>query len=229
LPQGWTHKAQPEAEQPNQLQPNQFDLIADGPVDGKAKTSAECATAATVLRVRSQASASTLSTRLRVDPVRTPVLCWRWWVSAPIPGSDIMTKSGDDYAARLYVLFDPAPSQRGLGKRLKLETARTPDGAEVSATALCYVWGTAQAEGVSGWNAHTNRLRMIVLDSGGEHVGQWRSHRRDLAVDFLLAFGEAAPAVIGLAVGADTDTTGGQVEARFGDIRFEPGGFSARG
>ena len=88
--------------------------------------------------------------------------------------------------------------------------------------ALCYVWGTAQAAGESGWNAYTDRLRMIVVDSGNAHVGQWRDVVRDVAADFRAAFGDPVPTISGVAVGADTDNSGDQVEARFGDLWFDP-------
>lgn len=61
---------------------------------------------------------------------------------------------------------------------------------------------------------------MLVLDSGDAHAGQWRSVERDLAADFERLFGEPAPPVTGLALGADTDNTGGQVTAWFGDLEL---------
>jgi hypothetical protein len=94
-------------------------------------------------------------------------------------------------------------------------------GVEIPAAALCYVWGNAQLAGESGWNPYTDRVRMIVVDSGAGHAGQWREQVHDVAADFRAAFGDPVPQVSGVALGADTDNTGEQVETRFGDLVFE--------
>ena len=62
---------------------------------------------------------------------------------------------------------------------------------------------------------------MVVVDSGNAHAGQWREVVRDVAADFRAAFGSPVPMISGIAVAADTDNTGGKVEARFGDLSFE--------
>lgn len=201
-PAGWTHQTLPGVERENR-----FDLIGD---EGGS-----------VLRVVADRSASTLAFPLRADAERTPLLKWRWRASRAVAGSDLRVKSGDDYAARVYVLFDLPSERLSLGDRLKISAARLLHGAEIPAAALCYVWGTQQAAGESGWNPYTDRVRMIVVDSGNEHAGQWRDVVRDVAADFRAAFGEPVPAISGIAVGADTDNTGERVETRFGDLRLD--------
>ena len=204
LPAGWTQRTLPSVERANR-----FDLVAE---EGSS-----------VLRVASERSASTLAVALHVDPAVTPLLHWRWRVSHALAGSDLRHKAGDDYAARVrvYVLFDLPAERLGVGDRMKMIAARILYGADLPAAALCYVWGTAQAAGESGWNAYTDRLRMIVVDSGNAHAGEWREVVRDVAADFRAAFGDPVPMISGVAVAADTDNTGESVEARFGDLWFE--------
>jgi hypothetical protein len=174
------------------------------------------------LRVRSSSSASTAAQSLDVDTARTPVLSWRWKVSNPVAGSDFTRKSGDDYAARVYVLFDYPLEKLSLGDRIAATLARTLHGAELPTAAITYVWGTAQAVGASGPNPYTDRARMIVVNSGTQGVGEWIEVRRDVAADFRALFGEAAPHINGIALSADTDNTGEKVTAWFGDLRFMP-------
>jgi len=200
-PPPWHHQPLPKVERQNR-----FDLVAD---DGR-----------TVLRVRSDAAASTLAHELDVDPARTPMLAWRWKVSAPVVGSDFRHKAGDDYAARVYVLFDYPVARLALADRVKISLARTLYGAELPAAALAYVWGNAQQPGAIGPNPYTDRVRMIVVDSGAAQAGQWVEVRRDVAADFRAAFGETAPRIVGIAVSADTDNTGERVTTLFGDLRF---------
>lgn len=205
LPAQWMHQVLPAVERPNV-----YSLLAD---DG-----------GTVLRVLSDHSASTLVVRTAVDPNRLPWLKWRWWVAKAVAGSDLRRKTGDDYAARLYVLFDLSVERLSVGERLKLSTARLLYGEELPAAALCYVWGTAQAPGESAWNAYTDRVRMIVVDAGNAHARQWRRVTRDVAADYRSAFASPVPRISAVVFGADTDNTGDRCETRFGDVWFEPSG-----
>ena len=201
VPAGWRHQTLPKVPRANQ-----FEIVSDQGVK--------------VLQVRSNASASSWICPLALPLGAQPWLHWRWKVSRPVAGSDLRVKAGDDYAARLYVLFDLPPERLSLGDRLRLQAARVLSGAEVPAAALCYVWGQAQPAGSSGWNPYTDRVRMIVLDSGAAQAQQWRHHARHVGQDWAEAFGGEMPPVGGLAVSADTDNTGEQAEAWFGDLRW---------
>lgn len=197
----WQHQTLPRVERENR-----FDLVEEG---GR-----------TVLRVRSEAAASTMTHPLAVDPAQTSRLAWRWKVSRALAGSDFTRKAGDDYAARVYVLFDYPVDRLALGDRVKIALGRTLYGASLPSAAIAYVWGTAQPAGATGPNPYTDRVRMIVVDSGPAEAGQWRDVERDLAADFRAVFGEDIPPVVGLAVSADTDNTGEAVTTLFGDLRF---------
>lgn len=175
----------------------------------------------TVLRVRSDAAASTLLHALDVDPESTPVLHWRWQVSNPVAASDFTHKAGDDYAGRVYVLFDYPVERLSFGDRFKISLARGLHGAELPTAAITYVWGTAQAVGDFGPNPFTDRVQMIVVERGAERAGEWVEMRRDVAADFEKVFGEPAPRIVGVAVSADTDNTGESVTTLFGDIHFK--------
>ena len=174
----------------------------------------------TVLRARAVASTSGLIRSLRVDPQIHPILSWRWKViNLPAKG-DLATRAGDDFAARIYVTFDLDPATLSLGDRLKLALARTIWGDQLPAAALCYVWdGRAPVDTIVP-NAYTDRVRMVVADSGGAGLGRWVARDRDVAADYRRAFGAAPPAITGVIVSADTDNTGESVESYFGDIEF---------
>ena len=150
----------------------------------------------TVLRARSQAATAGLSRELKVDPRGHPTLAWRWKVMNLLAKSDLATKAGDDFPARLYVVF---------GRR-----------------ALCYVWDSRQAVGTIVPNAYTDSVQMVVADSGSAQLGRWVAHERNFAEDFRRGFGTEAPATSGVVVSADTDNTGESAESYFGDIEFRP-------
>ena len=204
VPPPWRHQTLPRVPAENR-----FALVEEG---GR-----------TVLRVDSVQAASTKMHPLDVDLARTPLLEWTWKVSNAVAASDFRHKQGDDYAARVYVLFDYPAERLSLGDRMRISLARGLHGAELPTAAIAYVWGTAQPPGATGPNPYTDRVQMIVVESGEANVGRWQTVRRDVARDFEAVFGEPAPRVVGIAVSADTDNTGETVTAWFGDIRFLEG------
>jgi hypothetical protein len=174
----------------------------------------------TVLRARADASTSGIIRELRVDPRVHPILAWHWKVTRVLDKSDLATKAGDDFPARLYVTFDVALESLPAAERMRIGAARMLYGPDVPVAALCYVWDTKAPPGTLAPSAYTDRVRMIVVDSGSASVGRWIAHRRHVAEDFRRAFGADAPPINGVIVSTDTDNTGETVEAYYGDVEF---------
>lgn len=175
-----------------------------------------------VLRVHSEGGSGAASHALRAPP---SVLAWRWKVDRVLEKADMARRAGDDFAARVYVFFDVPEEELAVGTRLKMRLARLLYGEELPTAGLCYVWDNRHPVGTSAWNPYTDRIRMIVVESGAARAGQWTEARRDLAADFRAAFGaregKPVPAVTGIAAGNDTDQTGEDATAWFGDFRLE--------
>lgn len=176
--------------------------------------------AATVLQVESRDSSGSLGVPLAVDLERVPMLRWRWKVDRVLDGADMKQKSGDDFAARLYVFFDVPLASLPFLERSKISLARLLSGTDVPTAALCYVWDNRHPVGSGVWSPYSNRLHAYVVESGSAHVGEWRAEARDVAADFRAAFGHAPPRVTGIALGNDTDNTHKRVTVWFGDAAF---------
>lgn len=176
----------------------------------------------TVLRARADASTSGIARALRVDPATHPLLAWRWKVTRVLSKSDLATRAGDDYPARLYVSFDLDTERLSVGDRMQIGIARMVYGTDVPVAVLCYVWDRSAPPGTFAPNAYTDRVRMIVVDSGPARLGQWVQHERNVAEDFRRAFGLQAPAVTGVIVSTDTDNTGETAETYYGDVSSGP-------
>lgn len=176
----------------------------------------------TVLRADADQSMSGLIHTVRVDTRRYPLLRWRWKIAAPVANADMRIKSGDDYAARVYVMFDYPVARLPLPTRLTMKLAESVYGQKLPSAALNYVWDNRQPVGVIRPNAYTDRARMIVARSGAAEANPWVTETRDLRADFLAAFGESAPEVVAIAIATDTDNTGGKAQAWFGDLEFVP-------
>ena len=177
----------------------------------------------TVLRARADAATAGLIRRLRVDAGRYPIVGWRWKVTNLLAKSDLATKEGDDYPVRLYVGFDVDPATLPAAERFKLDLARLFWGEDLPLAALCYVWDARAPAGTFAPNAYTDRVRMVVVESGAARLGRWVAYERDVAVDYRRAFGPSrppVPAVNAIIVSTDTDNTGERAEAFYGDVEF---------
>lgn len=157
-----------------------------------------------------------------LDMPAATTLSWRWKVDHSVAKADLSKKSGDDFAARVYVFFDVPRSQLSWLQRVKLDLARHVLGHAMPTAALCYVWDNRHPVGTIVPNAFSHQVRIIVLQSGNAHAGTWQRQQRDLGADYRAAFGRAPPRVTGIALAADTDNTGGHVEAWFGDLTLAP-------
>lgn len=171
------------------------------------------------LEVRSAASMSLLARPVTVDLARTPVLCWRWRVDAPLQAADMGRKSGDDYAARLYVSLALPEADKSLALRAKLRIARSIWGPSVPDAAINYVWDNRHPIGTERPNAYTDRTTMVVLRSGAADAGGWVQERRHLGRDIARLYGPSAMPVQ-IAVTADTDNTGESARAGFADLHW---------
>jgi hypothetical protein len=171
------------------------------------------------VEVRSSSSMSLLARPVTVDLQRTPVLCWRWRVDAPLQSADMSRKSGDDYAARLYVSLSLPEAEKSLGLRAQLRIARTIWGPSVPDAAINYVWDNRLPVGTERPNAYTDRTTMVVQRSGAQDAGGWVQERRNVARDAARLFGPSATPVQ-IAVTADTDNTGETARAGFADLHW---------
>ena len=157
---------------------------------------------------------------LEVDLQATPILCWQWRIDAPVAGADMTKKSGDDYAARVYLNFDVPPELLDFATRSKLALGRTLYGDHLPAAAINYIWDNRHPVGTWQANGYTDRARMLVLRSGADEAGHWVSERRDVRQDFRTAFGELGGHLKSIALASDTDNTGEMAHAGFADFRF---------
>jgi hypothetical protein len=165
-------------------------------------------------------SMALLARPVEVDLNRTPVMCWRWRVDAPLVKADMATKAGDDYAARVYVSFAMPPDELGFFLRTKLKLARSIYGDVVPDAAINYVWDNRYPVGTRKPNAYTNRTRMIVAESGEKNAGRWVVARHDVQQDMVDEFGSDAARLIQLSVASDTDNTGETSRAGFAGFHF---------
>lgn len=174
-----------------------------------------------VVKAASQSAASGITRKVDIDLKNYPILQWRWKVDNVIEKSDVTRKEGDDYAARVYITFAYEPDKVSLGKKLKYKTGRALLGQDIPIAAINYIWESKAPKGMIVNNAYTDFVKMIVVESGGEDIGQWMQEERNVYEDYKKAFGEEPPMISGVAIMTDTDNTGESATAYYGDIRFK--------
>ncbi len=154
-----------------------------------------------VLRADSSAAASGLYREVSIDMNKTPILNWDWKVDNILTGNDERTKTGDDYPARIYVVFS--------GGVMFWRTR-----------AINYVWSNKQPVNGSWSSAYTRNAGMIAIQSGSENIGRWMNESRNVPADYRRLFGEDPDVIDAVAIMTDTDNTGAAATAWYGDIWF---------
>lgn len=173
------------------------------------------------MRAKSEAAASGLTRKARVDPHESPIISWRWKVEKLIAKADGRTKRADDYPARVYVGFEYDPARVGILERVKFEAIRLFYGEYPPMAAINYVWDGREPRGTIFTSPYTGRLKMIVVESGPADLGQWIEERRDVLADYRAAFGGDPPVISGVGIMTDTDGTGESAVTWYGDLSFE--------
>ena len=174
----------------------------------------------TVLSANSKTSASGLAVKLRPRQANNLWLNWEWKALSAIPEADNAERYHDDAPLRILVAFDGNKSKLPLKEKMNFEMANLISGQEMPYATLMYIWSGKSPVDTIITNAHTSRIKMIVVDSGWENLGNWHKHQRDLAADYKRAYGEAPGEVIGIALLTDTDNTKSEARAIYGDIEL---------
>lgn len=150
------------------------------------------------LKAYAKGAASGLTKKIIFKPVNYRYLKWSWKIKNSVAGGNEKTRQGDDYAARVYVVF--------------------PGRFFWQMRALNYIWANKLPKGEFVPNAFTSNAMMIAVESGQAKAGQWVTEERDILTDYRRVFGEDPPEAGAIAIMTDTDNTGAEATAWYGDI-----------
>lgn len=153
------------------------------------------------LKAQCNGTASAFYKGMAVDLTKTPYLHWSWKIDGTHSNLDDVSKGGDDYAARVYVVYR--------GELLW------------QINAMNYVWANKQEKDASWKNAYSERAMMIAQESGEpENKDKWVNETRDVRHDFKEYFGLDVRRIEGVAVMTDCDNGGGTATGYYRDIVF---------
>lgn len=172
----------------------------DEPFRGKDKTAYSLVEqdGRKVIEARSRHSASGLLKKVDLDPAQYPLLRWSWKIAHPLKREDVTKKTGDDFAARVYLVFPGTFFWR--------------------TRAINYVWAARLPRNSVVQSPYTANVAIVAVESGNRSAGTWAVEERNICDDFRRAFGEEPPRLGAIAIMTDTDDTGDDVTAWYGDI-----------
>ncbi len=178
----------------------------------------ECAASAKILPVSD------------VDLGRTPFLGWSWKI---VRGLDVVserTSSGDDFAARVYVLFAFDPEHASLRERLANRFFSSLLARPMPGAALSYVFASRTAVGTTWPNPSQPSARMVAVRSGSSAAGRplesqdgWYHESVDVRADYArLVSGDSMPHIVAVAIMTDSDDTCANASALYASFCFAP-------
>jgi hypothetical protein len=159
-----------------------------------------------VVVARSRQSASAFYKKIDINLDKTPILNWSWRKEQPIDPGDELDKKGDDYVARIYVVKS--------------------SGMILSETiALNYVW-SYQHHRNDIWNNPIagENSKMLAQRDASDPQGTWFNERRNVVLDFKRLHGKDIHRIDGVAIMTDSDNSGLNATALYGDIFFSSAG-----
>ncbi|MBI1910683.1 MAG: DUF3047 domain-containing protein [Deltaproteobacteria bacterium] len=172
------------------------------------------------LKAESNEAASAVYKEVKWDLKEFPILKWRWKVEGVLKKGDERKKEGDDYAARVYVVFEYEPEKTPSLEKIKYRFLETVYGMKPPGNAINYIWANKLPKDETVNNPFTEKVMMIAIESGTENAGKWIDEERNIYDDYKKLFRDEPPKVTGIILMTDTDNTKEKVTAYYDDISF---------
>ncbi|MFT4941872.1 MAG: hypothetical protein ACI88A_004943 [Paraglaciecola sp.] len=152
-----------------------------------------------VILASSSQAASGLFLEQKIDLNNTPFLNWSWRVEKFPTLSNEKTKSGDDFAARLYIVAQ--------------------DGwTFLSTKAISYVWSRQSKKNDVWPSPFANGSAMMLAVRGAEDASGWVTEKRNIKADLQKLFGKEIRYIKAIAIMTDTDNSKSSAISYYSDI-----------
>lgn len=157
------------------------------------------------LRMEADRSASGLILTTNFPVEEDIRLRWRWRADRLPDAADPLRREGDDYAVRIYVLFEQRPSNAGWLERWTLRHAPFRDQGVLPERSVAYALTSVAGLPESYPNPYTDRVVVFPVRMGDGTAGEWREIEVRPVSDYRRAFGKEPPPRYRLAVMSDSD------------------------
>lgn len=154
------------------------------------------------LRAESKKSASGMVLKKKIDLTKTPYLNWSWRLEKGLLELPELTKAGDDYAGRVYLIYS--------GGWFFWQTK-----------ALNYIWSSRSVKEAIWPNAYApNNALMKAVRDNTDKAGVWYVEKRHVLSDIQSWLGDDVTHIDGIAIMTDTDNSQADAILHYGDIFF---------
>lgn len=146
-----------------------------------------------------------LADKEKVNIHETPVLRWDWRIFDIPEGANEKSDNRNDVAASVYVVFD---MNRVLFKRVP--------------RSIRYTWSSSLPVGTETSKLFGNQ-RIIVVGSGREGLGEWKTFERNIVEDYRHFFGSNPPKTpLAILILSDGDDTQSFIQADYDNFELHP-------
>lgn len=167
-----------------------------------------------------QSSASMLRQTVHIAPAELGRVNFSWKVPELILQADMALRDADDSPVRIVLAFEGDRSRFSSKNAMLSELSHALTGEPLPYATLMYVWCNTRKPGSVIINPRTDRIRTLVVESGGKHLNQWLDYERDIRADFEKAFGEPPGALVGIGIMTDSDNTHSATRAWYGPVKL---------
>lgn len=171
------------------------------------------------LAVLADSSASMVRRRIWVPAAQLGECHFSWRVPDLLAGADMGHVDLDDAPVRVGLVFDGDRSRFSARNLMMSELSLALTGEPMPYAILMYVWSKHRPVGQVLNNPRTDRIRKLVVESGGARQGQWIDYMRPIRTDFRAAFGEDPGPLIGISLMSDTDNTRSRAAPWYGPVQ----------
>ena len=174
----------------------------------------------TAFLAEAECSASGLVAALpeNFDLEATPLLRWRWRAERVAEGPDERSKPGDDFAARVSVMFPFEPERASWFERARNVVAARLAGREVPGSALYFVWTSKAPPGTTWKSPYGDEIELVALERGASE--EWIEAEVDVVGAYRKAFGRNPPRPAAVGLMSDSDNHCGRARAWYAGLEF---------
>ncbi len=108
-----------------------------------------------------------------------------------------------------------------LFERLKFNVLKVLYGKYPPVAAINYIWESKASLGTMVPNSYTNKVILIVAESGETKLNTWVQEEHNILEDYKKAFGEDPPFISSIAIMTDSDNTKESAITYYGDTIFK--------
>jgi hypothetical protein len=159
------------------------------------------------LKIISQNSASGLIYKDDYNPNEYPILTWRWRADNILTGADGKVKSGDDYAIRIFVMFDDDSVETSFWTSIRNSTIKLLYGTKPPESSFCFVWTNIEYDEKYFESPYSETVKIIPMEMGDDRLKKWCNYKVNIVTLFKEIFERSCPNSAKIALMSDTDNT----------------------